>query len=81
MSELRAEAVNLIEKMPEEYLFAIVQYAQDFLKDKDYAEHQVRVALWQQDPDKYEDEINEYVNRWVKETRNEERVKKNANFN
>lgn len=81
MSELRAEAVNLIEKMPEEYLFAIVQYAQDFLKDKEYAEHQVRVALWQQDPDKYEDEINEYVNRWVKETRNEERVKKNANFN
>ena len=71
MSELRAEAISLMEQMPEEYLFAIVQYAQDFLKDKDYAEHQVRVALWQQDPDKYEDEINEYVNRWVKETRSE----------
>ena len=71
MSELRAEAISLMEQMPEEYLFAIVQYAQDFLKDKDYAEHQVRVALWQQDPDKYEDEIQEYVNRWVKETRSE----------
>ena len=71
MSELRAEAINLMEKMPEEYLFAIVQYAQDFLKDKSYAEHQMRVALWQTDPDKYEDEISEYVNRWVKETRRE----------
>ena len=71
MSELRAEAVNLMQIMPEEYLFAIVQYAQDFLKDKEYAEHQMRVALWQQDPDKYEDEIQEYVNRWVKDTRNE----------
>ena len=69
MSELRAEAINLMEKMPEEYLFAIVQYAQDFLKDKDYAEHQMRVALWQTDPDKYEDEINEYVNSWVKTNR------------
>ncbi len=37
MSELRAEAISLMEKMPEEYLFAIVQYSQDFLKDKDYA--------------------------------------------
>lgn len=71
MTELRAEAVNLMQIMPEEYLFAIVQYAQDFLKDKEYAEHQMRVALWQQDPDKYEDEIQEYVNRWVKDTRNE----------
>ena len=71
MSELRAEAISLMEKMPEEYLFAIVQYAKDFLKDKDYAEHQMRVALWQEDPDKYEDEIAEYVNSWVKETRRE----------
>ena len=27
MSELRSEAINLIENMPEEYLLAIVQYA------------------------------------------------------
>ena len=33
MSELRNEAINLIEKMPEEYLLAIVQYA-DVLKTK-----------------------------------------------
>ena len=81
MSELRAEAVNLIEKMPEEYLFAIVQYAQDFLKDKNYAEEQMKLAKFQSDPDKYEAEINEFVNAWVKETHNEERAKKNANFN
>ena len=71
MSELRAEAISLMEQMPEEYLFAIVQYAQDFLKDKNYAEEQMKLAKFQSDPDKYEDEINEYVNRWVKETRSE----------
>ena len=81
MSELRAEAINLIEKMPEEYLFAIVQYAQDFLKDKNYAEEQMKLAKFQSEPDKYEDEINEFVNGWIKETRNEERAKRNENFN
>lgn len=81
MSELRAEAISLMEKMPEEYLFAIVQYAQDFLKDKSYAEEQMKIAKFQSDPYKYEDEINEFVNGWIKETRNEERAKKNANFN
>lgn len=75
MSELRAEAISLMEKIPEEYLFAIVQYVQDFLKDKNYAEHQMRVALWQEDPEKYEDEINAYVNRFVKNTRRESEKK------
>lgn len=70
MSELRTEAMNLIQAMPEEYLFAIVQYARDFLKDKDYAEEQMNLAKWQADPDKYEDEINDFVNGWVKETKN-----------
>lgn len=65
MSKLRNEAISLIEKMPEEYLFAIVQYARDFLKDKDYAEEQMNLAKWQADPDKYEDEINEFVNGWI----------------
>ena len=81
MSELRAEAVNLMQIMPEEYLFAIVQYAQDFLKDKEYAEEQMKLAKFQSDPKKYEDEINEFVNGWIKETHNEERANKNANFN
>ena len=75
MSDLRTEAVNLMKIMPEEYLFAIVQYAQDFLKDKDYAEEQMKLAKFQSDPDKYENEINEFVNGWIKETGNEDRAK------
>ncbi len=71
MTELRNEAISLMEKMPEEYLFAIVQYAKDFLKDEEYAKEQMNLAKWQTDPDKYEDEIAEYVNGWVKETRRE----------
>ena len=81
MSELRSEAINLIEKMPEEYLFAIVQYVRDFLNDEEYAKEQMNLAKWQTDPDKYEDEINEFVNGWVKETRKNERAVKNANNN
>ena len=81
MSELRAEAISLMEKMPEEYLFAIVQYAKDFLKDEEYAKEQVNLAKWQAEPDKYENEINEFVNGWVKESRKEERARKNANNN
>ena len=32
MSELRAEAVNLMQIIPEEYLLNIIQYAKKFLK-------------------------------------------------
>lgn len=35
MSELRSEAISLIEKMPEEYLLEIIQYVKKFLSDKE----------------------------------------------
>ena len=69
MSELRAEAVNLIENMPEEYLLAIVQYVRRFNEQAMFAE-------WEQDPETYEEKIAEYVNSWVKADR-----KENANNN
>ena len=68
MSELRAEAVNLIEEMPEKYLLAIVQYARRF-KNKSFADEQAMFAEWEQDPDTYEDKISEYVNKIVKADR------------
>ena len=34
MSELRAEALNLIQIVPEEYLLNIIQYAKKFLKSE-----------------------------------------------
>ena len=68
MSELRAEAVNLIEKMPEEYLLAIVQYVRRF-KSKSFADEQAMFAEWERDPNTYEDKIAEYVNKIVKADR------------
>ena len=68
MSELRAEAVNLIKEMPEKYLLAIVQYARRF-KNKSFADEQAMFAEWEQDPDTYEDKIAEYVNKIVKADR------------
>ena len=60
MSELRAEAINLMEKMPEEYLLAIVQYARRF-ENKNFADEQAMFAEWERDPDTYEDKVAEYV--------------------
>ncbi len=69
MSDLRAEAVNLIETMPEEYLLAIVQYARRF-KNKSFADEQAMFAEWERDPDTYEEKIAEYVHKIVRADRN-----------
>ena len=68
MSELRVEAFNLIEKMPEKYLLAIVQYARKF-ENENFADEQAMFAEWERDPDTYEDKIAEYVNKIVKADR------------
>ena len=68
MTELRSEAINLIEKMPEKYLLAIVQYARRF-ENKNFADEQAMFAEWNNDPDTYEDKIAEYVNKIVKADR------------
>ena len=68
MSELRAEAISLMEKMPEKYLLAIVQYARRF-ENKNFADEQAMFAEWNNDPDTYEDKIAEYVNKIVKADR------------
>ena len=78
MSELRAEAMSLIEKMPEKYLLAIVQYARRF-KNKSFADEQAMFAEWEQDPDTYEDKIAEYVHSFVKNVRRESRANENLN--
>ena len=72
MSELRSEAINLIENMPEEYLLAIVQYARRF-EDKKFADTQAMFAEWERDPDTYEDKVAEYVHGFVKNVRREKR--------
>ena len=78
MSELRAEAISLIEKMPEKYLLAIVQYARRF-EDEGFADEQAMFAEWERDPDTYEDKIAEYVHSFVKNVRRETRENENLN--
>lgn len=78
MSELRAEAINLMEKMPEKYLPAIVQYARRF-ENKNFADEQAMFAEWEQDPDTCEDKISAYVHSWVKDTGHEKRQNENLN--
>ena len=78
MSELRTEAISLVEKMPEKYLLAIVQYARRF-EDKGFADEQAMFAEWERDPDTYEDKIAEYVHSWVKDVRRENRENENLN--
>lgn len=68
MSELREEAFDLIKKMPEKYLLAIVQYARRF-ENKNFADEQAMFAEWNNDPDTYEDKIAEYVHKIIKADR------------
>ena len=68
MTALRSEAFDLIEKMPEKYLLAIVQYARRF-ENQNFADEQAMFAKWNEDPDTYEDKIAEYVHKIVRADR------------
>ena len=81
MSELRAEAINLIQSTPEKYLAGLYENIQDFIFEKMEVEAEENYDLWNSDPDKYENEINEYCCQFVKKVRRESERKKNANLN
>ena len=69
MSELRIEAMNLIQIIPEENLEKVLNYLKNFLKSKEtLAEKNLK---WLAEPDKYEDEINECISEVIKEVRSE----------
>lgn len=76
MTALRSEAVSLVENVPEKYLEALVKTLKTFVTDY---EEELNIAKWQANPEKYEDEINEYVCGLVKSYRAEQRERKNAN--
>ena len=69
MSELRAEAINLIQIIPEENLSAIINFAKNFLKYDETLEE--KNLKWLAEPDKYENEINECISEVIKEVRRE----------
>ena len=69
MSELRAEAFDLVREIPEERLENFLSIIKNFLKsDETLAEKNLK---WLAEPDKYENEINECISEVIKEVRRE----------
>ena len=74
MIELRKEAISLIESLPDDRLVLAVQKLREYNKPELYEdEESAKIAKWQADPDKYEDDINEWVNGLVKAVRRKNR--------
>ncbi|MBR1858403.1 MAG: hypothetical protein IJ797_02775 [Selenomonadaceae bacterium] len=76
MTALQQEAISIIQSMPYDRLVLAVQKLREYANDEIYEDKEsAEVAKWQADPDKYENEINEWVNGVVKESRREKRAK------
>lgn len=52
-----------------------------FIVDKEIENEDEKLARWQADPDKYEQEISDFIKGGIKASRYEERAKNNANLN
>ena len=75
MMALRKEAISLIESLPDDRLVLAVQKLREYNKTEIYEdEESTKIAKWQADPDKYEDDINEWINGVVKAYRKERRA-------
>ncbi len=46
MSELRAEAINLVENVPEKYLSEIIQYVKNFISEKEITSEKALLHLF-----------------------------------
>lgn len=80
MSAIRTETYELIEKIPDDYIYWLNEMIKKFIADKEIENEDEKLARWQADPDKYEKEISEFIKGGIKASRYEERAK-NANFN
>ena len=69
MSELRAEAFDLVREIPEERLENFLSIIKNFLKSDETLEE--KNLKWLAEPDKYEDEINKCISEVIKEVRRE----------
>lgn len=81
MEAIRTETYRLIEKIPEDYIYWLNELIKKFIADKEIDNEDEKFARWQADPDKYEDEINEFITGGIKALRYEKSAKENANFN
>ena len=75
MSSIRTETYELIEKIPDDYIYWLNEMIKKFIKEKEIENEDEKLARWQADPDKYENEISEFIKGGIKASRYEERDK------
>lgn len=81
MSTIRNETFKLIEKIPDDYIYWLNELIKKFIEEKEIEHEDEKIARWQADPDKYEQEISDYIKGGIKAVRYEARAKENANLN
>ena len=57
MASIRNETYQLIEKIPDDYIYWLNELIKKFIADKEIDNEDEKLARWQADPDKYENEI------------------------
>ncbi len=80
MSAIRNETFKLIEKIPDDYIYWLNELIKKFIEEKEIENEDEKIARWQAAPDKYEQEISDYIKGGIKASRYEERAKNNENL-
>ena len=78
MTALQQEAISIIQAMSDERLILAISKLREVADYKIATcddEENAKIAKWEADPDKYEDEINEWINGIIKEVRRERRAR------
>ena len=75
MSSIRTETYELIEKIPDDYIYWLNEMIKKFIEEKEIENEDEKLARWQANPDKYENEISEFIKGGIKASRYEERDK------
>lgn len=81
MSAIRNETYELIEKIPDDYIYWMNELIKKFIVDKEIENEDEKLARRQADPDKYEQEISDFIKGVIEASRYEKRAKNNENFN
>ena len=81
MPSIRNETFKLIEKIPDDYIYWLNELIKKFIEEKEIENEDAKLARWQADPDKYEQEISDFIKGGIKASRYEESAKNNENFN
>lgn len=81
MSAIRNETFELIEKIPDDYIYWLNEMIKKFIEEQEIENEDAKIARWQADPDKYEQEISNFIKGGIKASRYEERARKNENTN